>query len=69
MFGLGATELSIILVIVVILFGARRLPEIGAGVGKAIKNFKAGISGDDEIDVTPDQDGGPGESSDTKPDS
>jgi sec-independent protein translocase protein TatA len=55
MFGLGATELGIILVIVVVLFGARRLPEIGAGVGKAIKNFKAGISGEDEIDVTPDK--------------
>jgi len=53
MFGLGATELGIILVIVVILFGARRLPEIGSGVGKAIKNFKAGLSGKDEIDVTP----------------
>ena len=39
--------------IVVVLFGARRLPEIGSGVGKAIKNFKAGISGKDEIDVTP----------------
>ena len=55
MFGFGATELGIILVIVVVLFGARRLPEIGAGVGKAIKNFKAGISGEDEIDVTPDK--------------
>jgi sec-independent protein translocase protein TatA len=33
--------------------GARRLPELGSGVGKAIKNFKAGISGKDEIDVTP----------------
>jgi len=55
MFGLGATELAIILVIVVILFGARRLPEIGAGVGKAIKNFKAGLSSD-EIDVTPEKD-------------
>lgn len=54
MFGLGATELAIILVIVVILFGARRLPEIGSGVGKAIKNFKAGVTGS-EIDVTPDQ--------------
>jgi sec-independent protein translocase protein TatA len=61
MFGLGATELGIILVIVVILFGARRLPEIGAGVGKAIKNFKAGISGDDEIDVTLDSGDAPGE--------
>ncbi|MCS5637519.1 MAG: twin-arginine translocase TatA/TatE family subunit [Myxococcota bacterium] len=56
MFGFGATELAIILVIVVILFGARRLPEIGAGVGKAIKNFKAGVSGDDQIDVTPEKD-------------
>ena len=53
MFGFGGTELFIILVIVVVLFGARRLPEIGSGVGKAIKNFKAGISGKDEIDVTP----------------
>jgi sec-independent protein translocase protein TatA len=55
MFGLGAWELAIILAIVVVLFGARRLPEIGAGVGKAIKNFKSGMSGDDEIDVTPEK--------------
>lgn len=55
MFGLGAWELAIILAIVVVLFGARRLPEIGSGVGKAIKNFKAGVSGDDEIDVTPEK--------------
>jgi sec-independent protein translocase protein TatA len=52
-FGLGATELLIILAIIVVLFGARRLPEIGSGLGKAIKNFKTGISGKDEIDVTP----------------
>jgi sec-independent protein translocase protein TatA len=50
-------EIGMILVIVVVLFGARRLPEIGSGFGKAIKNFKAGISGDDEIDVTPEADG------------
>ena len=53
MFGLGATELLLILAIVVVLFGARRLPEIGSGLGRAIKNFKTGISGKDEIDVTP----------------
>lgn len=40
MFGLGVTELFIILVIVVVLFGASRLPEIGKGVGEAITNFK-----------------------------
>ncbi len=52
MFGLGTTELLLILIIVVVIFGARRLPEIGSGLGKAIKNFKAGVSRD-EIDVTP----------------
>ena len=55
MFGLGIPELVVFFAIVVVLFGARRLPEIGAGVGKAIKNFKAGVSGDDEIDVTPEK--------------
>ena len=53
MFGIGATELIILLAIVLVFFGARRLPELGAGVGRAIKNFKAGLSGKDEIDVTP----------------
>ena len=53
MFGLGIQELLVILAIVLVLFGARRLPEIGSGLGKAIKNFKSGISGKDEIDVTP----------------
>lgn len=53
MFGLGPLELGVILTIVVILFGAKRLPELGSGIGKAIKNFKSGISGKDEIDVTP----------------
>ena len=53
MFGLGATELLIILGICILLFGARRLPEIGSGLGKAIKGFKSGVTGDDEIDVTP----------------
>jgi len=56
MFGIGTTELLILLVIVIVIFGARRLPELGSGLGKAIKNFKSGISGKDEIDVTPKQD-------------
>ena len=56
MFGIGTTELFVILAIVVVLFGARRLPELGSGVGQAIRNFKSGLSGKDELDVTPKQD-------------
>jgi sec-independent protein translocase protein TatA len=55
MFGIGTTELLILFGIVIVIFGARRLPELGSGLGKAIKNFKAGLSGKDEIDVTPTQ--------------
>ena len=55
MFGIGTTELLIVLTIVVVLFGARRLPDIGAGMGKAIRNFKSGLSSKDEIDVTPEK--------------
>lgn len=50
--GLGATELIIILVIVLIIFGAGKLPEIGGAMGKAIKSFKKSVS-EAEIDVTP----------------
>lgn len=53
MFGLGTTELLVILVIIVILFGASRLPQIGKGIGEAIKNFKKATSEPPEIDVTP----------------
>ncbi len=53
MFGLGMPELIVVLVIVLVLFGANRLPEIGKGIGSAIRNFKKATSEPDEIDVTP----------------
>lgn len=40
MFGIGMPELIIILIIIMIIFGAGKLPEIGSGIGKGIKNFK-----------------------------
>jgi len=43
MFGLGTTELILILVIVVIFFGAGKLPEVGAGIAKGIRNFKKNL--------------------------
>jgi sec-independent protein translocase protein TatA len=50
---LGMGELLILLVIVLLVFGASRLPQIGEGLGKAIRNLKRGLNTDDEIDVTP----------------
>lgn len=53
MFGIGMPELIIILVIILIIFGAGKLPEIGAGLGKGIKNFrKASKEIQDEVETT-----------------
>ena len=53
MFGIGMPELLIILVIILIIFGAGKLPEIGGAIGRGIKNFKKATREPDEIDVTP----------------
>jgi len=50
---MGMAELGIILAILVLLFGAKRLPQLADGMGKAIRNFKRGLNSDDEPDVTP----------------
>ncbi len=47
----GMGELLIILLIVMVVFGASKLPQIGHGLGSAIKNFKRAAAGDDEIEV------------------
>ena len=52
MMGLGISELLIILVIILIIFGAGKLPELGDGIGRGIRNFRRSIK-PDEIDVTP----------------
>jgi len=47
MFGLGGWELAIILFIILLIFGVGKLPELGGGIGKAIKNFKKSIKDSD----------------------
>lgn len=54
MFGLGIGEILVIL-IVVLIFGANKLPEIGSGLGRAIRDFRKEIKKPDEIDVTPEK--------------
>lgn len=61
MFGFGMPELIIILVIVLVVFGAGKLPEIGGALGKSIRNFKKSSEGKDEIEIKP-----KGEDSDKK---
>ncbi|WP_295639228.1 twin-arginine translocase TatA/TatE family subunit [uncultured Mailhella sp.] len=56
MFGIGMQELLVILVLVLVIFGAKRLPEIGGGLGRAIRNFRQAASEPDEIDITPKKD-------------
>ena len=51
MFGLGMGELLVILVIVLLVFGAGKLPQIGDALGKSIRNFKSAATGDNQIEV------------------
>jgi len=50
--GLGAWEIGVIALVVIVLFGTRKLPELGSGLGKAISNFKRSYKEGSEIDVT-----------------
>jgi len=55
MFGIGMPELIIILIIILIIFGAGKLPEIGSGIGKGIKNFKKATTEPPEEIPAPDE--------------
>jgi sec-independent protein translocase protein TatA len=56
MFGMGASELMIILVIILLLFGASKLPELGRSLGSGLSNFKKGLKdGDEEPTSAPPQ--------------
>jgi sec-independent protein translocase protein TatA len=50
---LGMGELVVILMLVVLIFGATRLPQLGEGIGKAIANFKRAVGGDDDSGSAP----------------
>lgn len=56
----GWMELLLILFIVLIIFGAGKIPQLGEGLGKAIKGFKKSINESDAMDVTPQEDAGVG---------
>ena len=56
MFGIGMQELLLILIVMLLIFGANKLPEIGGGLGRAIRNFRRASSEPDEIDITPGKD-------------
>ena len=53
MFGMGFGELVLVLLIVVVVFGSTKLPQLGDGLGRAIKNFKRAVNAQNEIEVAP----------------
>ncbi len=50
---IGPTEIILILLVVLVLFGSKKLPEIGQGLGRAIRNFRRATSEPSEVDITP----------------
>ena len=54
MFGIGPWELAVVLLIVVIVFGVGRLPELGTGLGEGIRNFRKAYRDSKALDVSPD---------------
>jgi sec-independent protein translocase protein TatA len=52
MFGIGAGEWVLILVVIMVVFGANKLPQLGDGLGRALKNFKRAVSSANEIEAS-----------------
>lgn len=52
MFTVGPTQILLVLLLILVIFGARKLPEIGGSLGKAIRNFRKATTEPDEIDIT-----------------
>lgn len=66
MFGsLGTTELLVLLAIVLVIFGASRLPRLGRGLGEGIRNFRRGLHSGDEGDETSSAEASPGNKHDS----
>lgn len=57
MFGFGMPELIVIMIIVMVVFGAGKLPELAGAMGKSIRDFKKAAEGKDEIESAPQKDG------------
>lgn len=53
---LGFGELLLIFIVILLIFGSSKLPQLGDALGRGIKNFKKSVTGSDEIDVTPKKD-------------
>jgi sec-independent protein translocase protein TatA len=50
---MGTPEIILICVVIIVVFGSTKLPQLGDGLGRAIKNFKRAVSSNNEIDVSP----------------
>lgn len=56
---MGMGELIVVLFVVVLVFGASKIPALGDGIGKAVRNYRKAVKEDDAIDVTPRKGGSP----------
>ncbi|MYC31535.1 MAG: twin-arginine translocase TatA/TatE family subunit [Chloroflexi bacterium] len=63
---IGLPQILIILVIVLLIFGAKRLPEIGSSLGKGIRSFKSSVTGEDDVTQTSAKSESPNSTDETK---